>query len=177
MVYFRYMKAIGYSLWFMPEGDCYNSLRSMIDRFSKQHSSPNFEPHITLIGQLSVPEEEVLAKTATLASLIKPFKIRLTKIDNQNYYFRALFVEVKKVTPILEANRQARELFARKEDPEYMPHLSLMYGDFPEKLKKKIIKDIGNNLAGEFAVKSIHLFKTGGEVKNWYRIKEFPFSR
>jgi len=56
-----------------------------------------------------------------------------------------------------------------------MPHLSLMYSNFPQSVKDQIIKAIGNNQTTEFTVRGIHVFETGEEVNKWHMVKEFSF--
>ncbi len=56
-----------------------------------------------------------------------------------------------------------------------MPHLSLLYGNYPVSLKKKIIKQINREQLAGFEVNSIHIVK-GGEVKDWKILGEFKFS-
>ena len=74
----------------------------------------------------------------------------------------------------MRANKVARNTF-KMEDTEYMPHLSLMYGNVSTDKKKKIISEINREFNLSFEVKSIHLVSTDGEPEEWYRIKEFPF--
>lgn len=169
----------GYSLWFMPTGKAYDKFNRIINQLSKEYNSPRFEPHVTLIGQRVGSEEKIIKKIEKIVSEIKPFKIQLTTVDYQDYYFRALFIKIKKTKEIVEANKITKEVFEMGGISEYMPHLSLLYGDFPESLKKKIIKNIGKDFFGEFEVKNLHLFNTEGEINShlntWYRLKEFPF--
>lgn len=167
------MKTMGYSLWFMPEGEVYKKFSGVIADLSREYSSPKFKPHITLIGQRVEPEEEIIEKTEKLSFLISPFKLRLTTIDYQDYYFRALFVKVEKTEELLEANKKAKEIFQIKDTEKYLPHLSLIYGNFPESLKKKIIQEIGQDFSCEFQARSIHLFKTDGGADAWKIIKQF----
>lgn len=42
----------GYSLWLMPYRKVYYKLKELISQLSKSHSSPDFEPHVTLIGEV-----------------------------------------------------------------------------------------------------------------------------
>ncbi|MEW6116845.1 MAG: hypothetical protein AB1553_08090 [Nitrospirota bacterium] len=41
---------------------------------------------------------------------------------------------------LLTAHLNARKVFDRMEEPRYMPHLSLMYGDLPMKTTEDIIR-------------------------------------
>ncbi len=164
----------GYSLWLIPAGEVYQKLAKTISQLSRQYSAPNFEPHITLLGQLARPEEEVLSKTSQLATLLRPLEIKLTRVDYLDQYFRCLFIRVEETKEVVKANLKAREVFSRQNDPQYTPHLSLMYGHFTPKIKEKIIAEIGREFNLSFKVRNIYLFSTKGEPKDWCQAKKFP---
>ena len=106
---------------------------------------------------MSCSEKEAIQKTAKLASTIRPYTIELENIDYLNNYYRSLFVRVKKTPEVLDANLLSRKIFGRETDPKYMPHLSLIYGNFSEETKTAIIKKIGKQ-SGSFVVQEIQLF-------------------
>ena len=156
-------KVKGYSLWLMPEGETYRSFQALIARLAKQHDSPAFEPHMTLIGQVTGPEEEVTAKTAELAKSIDPYEIRLNSVGRLDEYFRCLFIHAKESKAVIAANLKARQIFGREEDPPYMPHLSLLYGNFTDETKASIVAEIGEAFNDRFIANSIHLYSTKGD--------------
>jgi len=170
-----------YSLWLIPTGDIYNKLANLISQLSEKYSAPHFDPHVTLLSQVAGVEDKIVSKTSQLAKLVKPYKIKLTTIDYLDEYFRSLFIKIKETEEVMNANIKAREIFSeyiidRHADTKYTPHLSLLYGNFPSQVKKEIIKETGKEFNISFEIKSIHLFFTEGEVKDWYKIKEFPLS-
>jgi len=140
-------KTIGYSIWLMPTEDIYNRLNSFISQLSKKYNTPNFEPHVTLIGEVLGSEEEILSKTSQLASVVRPYKIELGKIEYFNAYFRCLFLRAKQTVEVMNANLKARKLFGRQNELKYMPHLSLMYGNFSSQTKERIIAEIGREMS------------------------------
>lgn len=168
------MKGEGYSIWLIPTDEIYQKLAEIISQLSDKYSAPNFEPHLTLIGDLRGSEEEIISKTSKLADLLKPFEIKLKKADYLDEYFRCLFIRAEKTRELIQASDVAREIFNRKSDPDYMPHLSLMYGDINPEIKEKILANLGKEFNLSFEIKSIHLFSTTGEVKDWYKVKESP---
>jgi len=168
-------RAKGYSLWLMPTGDVYVRLAEIISHLSKEYNTPQFEPHITLIGEIEGSEQEIMSKTKQLLSATNQFPINLTQVDYLNQYFRCLFLRADETVGLMDANKRAREIFSRQYDPKFMPHLSLMYGDFTLELKEQIIRETGRNFNINFNVPSVHLFSTNGEPKDWYRVTEFPF--
>ena len=157
----------------MPEGDVYKKLADLINKLSEKYSAPYFEPHVTLLHTLVMPEKEIIAKSSHLATLIHPFEIKLTKFDHFDEYFRCLFIRVKETKEVIDANMKAREAFIRQSDPKFLPHLSLLYGNFPSKIKEEIIGEIGREFNETFEVKSIHLFSSEEDIDKWHRIKEF----
>ncbi len=157
----------------MPSGDVYDRLASLISQLSEERSAPSFQPHVTLIGGLMGPEEDIVSKTLQLVSVVRPLMIRLTRAEYLDEYFRCLFVRMEETEEVKGANLRAREIFGRQLDPQYMPHLSLMYGRFLPSDKQGIIATLGQSLALSFVASCIHLFSTDGDPKDWCRVREY----
>lgn len=169
------MKSKGHTLWLVPTGDSFKKFRSLIEKLAKEYRAPAFQPHVTLLGEITRPEEECVRLTKQLVSGQKPLEIEMGQVDYQDFYFRTLFVKVKKTEPLLALYARAKEVFQMNDIPLYMPHLSILYGTFPEPLKKEIIKEIGRDQSCKFEINSVHLMK-GGAVKDWQIIGEYPLA-
>ena len=159
----------GYSIWLVPKNSVYTSLSKIISTISKELNSPDFPPHVTLIGKLK-PERGLIQKAEKLASTIKPLTLRLNQPSVLNEYYRSLFLKVKETNEVTNANQLAQEIFNRQE--KYFPHLSLMYGDFSTIKKLDIISRL-EKINLEFPVDSIRLYSTTGELKDWYEVAKF----
>ena len=170
------IKAKGYSLWLMPTGEVYEKLSSLIKSLAKKYYAPIFDPHITLIGEVMQSEDDVLRRAEQLALKQNSFQITLNSVDYQDYYFRALFIRAEKTYQLQALYDRAKEVFGIQNISDYMPHLSLMYGNFPQAVKDKIIENIGRDQNMVFTVSAIHLLKTDGEVSAWHKVKKFPLS-
>ena len=167
-------KAKGYSLWLMPTGDVYRRLSGVILKLSEKHSTPRFEPHITLLPEIGgLSEDAIVEKTLQLSRIVSPFEIRLTHVNYLDQYFRCVFLRAEETTELKNANYKAQEIFGRLQDLKFMPHLSLMYGNLTPETKEQIIETIGREFNVIFNVANIHLFSTEGEPKDWHIIKEF----
>lgn len=167
------MKSKGYTLWFVPKGQNYKRFSGLIKKLAKEYGGPIFEPHVTLLGDVIISEKEAIAKTRQLVSGQNPFKVGLVKIDYEDYFFRTLFVRAKVSKLLQDLHNRAKEIFKVGTLP-YMPHMSILYGNFPVEVKEKIIAEIGRNQKLQFDVSSVHLIK-GGEVWDWKEVGEFPF--
>ena len=166
-----------YSLWMVPPERIFEQLTVIISRLSKQHSTPYFEPHTTLLGDITLPEEEIVLKTAELAGLISPFTLHLTTVSYRSDYFRSLFIKAEVTEEIVEANQKARMLFNREDDPVFFPHVSLMYGNVPSETKEDILSEIGNDFHMTWEVHSIHLVLCSSNIvpEKWRRLQQFSF--
>lgn len=157
-----------YSLWLMPEGQTALRLQELIARFSREYSTPRFEPHVTLIGECDMSETAVLVRTKELASKIQPFDIRLNRIEYLDRYFQCVFIKAEKTQDLMKARASACALFGQKKDEKYMPHLSLIYGNLPPRVKQSIVQSAGGTLELQFCAEKIYLYHTGGSPEHWY---------
>jgi 2'-5' RNA ligase len=162
-----------YSLWIMPEDDVYSRLSSTIRQLSKPYGTPEFEPHVTVIGTLTGDQHTLIEKIDQLAATMQPFDTKLRDIDYLNEYFRCLFIRIEQSAAVMGANTKARTILDQSRSADYMPHLSLMYGDIDAVVKKAIIQTIGKDLHCTFPVTDIHLYATGGAPERWYKVKSF----
>lgn len=165
-----------YSLWLMPSGQLVAQLQALISQLSNEYSTPLFEPHVTLIGELAISEKEAVAKTQRLAEMLRPFTISLREVACQNEFFRCVFIKAEKQPDLLNANSKAHEVFEQRNDKNYMPHLSLVYGDLALPAKEQIIKRVGPEKRMNFKAKGIFLYYTTGQPQNWYLILEAPLT-
>ena len=165
-------KARGYSLWLMPSGNEYEQLSAMIRKLNKAHKTPLFEPHVTLLGGLQEKESGIVARTKKLAEILEPFTIDLTQIEYRNEYFRCLFYRVEKTTDLTNAYARTCDIFRISEGKDYMPHLSLMYGDIPRAMKEKTIAKINLHVS-TFTVEHVDLVLTDGTVEDWHKVQRF----
>ncbi len=159
-----------YSVWLQPTGEVRAELTGIISRLSRERSTPLFEPHVTLIGELEGQEQDLLARTKELARQLRPFMIQLGDVGCLDDFYRSMFVYVNKTEPVMAANAKARTVFRRESDAEYMPHLSLMYANMPPAVKETLVAQIGKTFRQTFSVDQLHLVSTYGDPKDWYHL-------
>jgi 2'-5' RNA ligase len=165
--------AIGYSVWLIPSADAYSRLLGLITQLSKDYGGPLFDPHVTLIGGVLGSNEEIVSKTLRLASLLEPFTIELENLGYSDEFFRCVFIRVKRSEEVMGAYSRAQDVFRLPRDPQWMPHLSILYGDFSSGMKAKIIQRIGSEFALSFVVTTVRLMLTEGRPEDWRRVRTF----
>lgn len=169
------MSAPLYALWLLLPPAERARFTELIRTLAEQHGTPSFEPHITLLGGISGAQDAVVATTAALARRIAPLHIQLAEIGQRDSYFQCLFVHAVPVPALLRANRDAREQFARGKDSEYVPHLSLVYGDLERTRKTAIAAQLGGRFDREFRVEELALvrYSRDDRPQDWRRVATF----
>jgi len=162
-----------YSLWIVPGGEAYDRLSRIIYGLGALNGAPDFCPHVTLLGRLAGPPRELASQAQRVAATLRPFMIRLEKIDFRDEYFRSLFVHAVLNEPLRNAHEAACQAMARRREPPFMPHLSLLYGNFQRCFKEEVIAELGPRLETRFKVRSLHLYRTQGDPRRWRRLASF----
>lgn len=76
----------------------------------------------------------------------------------------------------MKINTQVKKIFKIADGSRYMPHLSLIYGNYSSRTKKEIIRSTGKNFDMRFTTKSISIFDTTGIPEEWKIVKEIEFT-
>ena len=135
-------KPISYSIWLMPAKEQKVVLENKIKTLANQHGGPKFDPHITLLSSFVDDESTLLYKTKNLSKKIRSFKVIFDQVRYLNEFFRSLFIEIKFSKELKSVRSTAEKEFGWK-DKNFIPHLSLMYGNYSNQIKIDIIKKMG----------------------------------
>lgn len=162
----------GFAIWLIPDGKEFHLLKSYIQNLAVQYSTPPFDPHITLVGQIEVKEEDILCRIIPFINTTHTFKVELTNIAYHHDYYKCLFLKVKESEILLKIHAQAAKIFSIPEK-EFMPHLSIMYGNLEKDEKDKITKEIDIMMPINLNIKFIRITSVNGTPMNWYTVREF----
>ena len=160
-----------FSLWLIPPKELTKKYTDIIIKLGNKHNAPVFSPHITLLGNIK-NKKTILLKTSQMVQIIKPFTIKLTNVSYLNEYYKCVFLLAKKSKELINTNDIAKRIFYR-ENEEFIPHLSLMYGKYDEKTKKEIAAKLGT-FNDSFTIDKIAVVTAGDIPKDWNIVKEFP---
>lgn len=161
-----------YTLWIVPADPVKYLLQKIILDLSKKYGTPGFEPHATLLGDIEVKEEEILAGTKKLASMLKPFNLALGEISFSTTYFQSVFVRVKSNAKLMQANLLAKQIFNMPNNL-FMPHVSLMYGVDDMETREKIATEIKLPADLSFQADKIIIIPTTENPKYWHHLVEY----
>jgi 2'-5' RNA ligase len=163
----------GHALWLVPAEPAFSLLAGQIARLSRELATPQFDPHITLLSRIMLPEQEALARSAVLAARLTSFQIELDEMNCLDEYFRCIFADVLTDASILKARQIASEIFSMQDEPPYMPHISLVYGKLCLETKERIVAELASMAGRRFEVRRLALWRVSGPVCEWTCVKEY----
>ena len=110
----------------------------------------------------------------TISKEIKHFEIFFDGITYVDEFFRSLFLKVEFSHQLSAARKICCTELGWKEKV-YLPHLSLIYGNYTVKQKEKMVSSLGS-VPGSFSVKNIYLAHNDEINLKWKVIREFPLN-
>lgn len=179
------MKAMefkGYSLLMTPDrnSEAYQLLNRTVNELSQEYHTELFEPHLTLFAPIDLPLEDLKKKLISL-SMMEPFELSMTKIVTGQKYYQCVLGTVEKTPDLEYVYRRTMELLELPQSI-YFPHISLIYGNFLNYVKKHIMNEVLNDknfkslLPLKFTISQIEIWKTEGETKTWKCHDTIPFT-
>jgi 2'-5' RNA ligase len=161
-----------YSLWIVPPIKISEPLQEVITNLSAKYGSPDFEPHITLLGNISSDLESLKQKAGLLVSKLKPFPISFSEVSFSTTYFQSVLVRVKATAALMNANMLAKETY-RVDNNVFMPHMSLIYGNCDMKAREKIVSEVVLPKNILFEVSKLVVIPSTQNPNDWVHIAEF----
>jgi len=160
-----------YHIWLIPEdGDIF---KSAIKQLSETYKSKLFDPHVTLVSGITGNQDELVGRTENLARALSKMVLQPMEFSYTREFYRALFIVIKSSHELSDANLLAKNIFNLSLDQDFMPHLSLFYGELPSEEKEKIKKQLSNDLLLPFVVGSLVLFCTDMQSCDWFSVANF----
>lgn len=159
------------SLWIKPTAAARERCRAACERARGRNGGPRIEPHVTLLGGIDCAPDAAERRLRQLAARLPPFELQLDGIGLGHTHFQRLFARIELSPALRDARRLAEEVFERA-PAEFVPHLSLVYGD--SELDAGATQGF-EELAGlRFSVESLHLVTAarGVPIEQWRELLE-----
>ena len=171
-------KTMGYHLFFEPKGEAYNLLQEHIVKLAEISGGPCFMPHITLLARIPLEtENHLITKTNELANTIQSFSVTVGEVGMEDAYYRALYRHIVPEDLVQKAHTTAIELFGMKEARVFLPHLSLLYGNFTEDEKQTFLSSLGTLDDIQLEIDEVHLYQTEGGTHQWKKVFSCPLGQ
>lgn len=160
-----------YHLWLKPSHEASDQFAEVIQQLALELDAPTFVPHITLLGHLKGFEAEHVTKSKELARHLQPFPVNVSGPGFGEDYFHCVFLVADMTPPLFHAHQLACQMFHQEDGGHYLPHLSLVYGEYSESRKKDIIAALPASLYRPFEATHLSLIRARSEdPKDWQEV-------
>ena len=161
------------SIWLIPAREDAQYIQVIIDNLSINYQAPVFSPHCTLYSPIDLPKAELKKILERSAKNMKSFYVKNIMISHTEDLWKTIFIELLG-SPELEQLQQAViSQFPKAKPYEFLPHISLLYKEMPDKKKDIIIRNL--QVKNSFKMDKIAAVQTGPNVDNWEKVVEIPF--
>ena len=161
------------SIWLIPAPEDVQYLQAIINNLAATYEAPVFDSHCTLYSPTDLPATEVKKILEQSANNMKSFYVKKATISHTENIWKTIFIELLG-SPELEQLQQAViSQFPKGQPFEFIPHISLLYKEIPDKKKEDIIRNL--QVKNSFKMDKIAAVRTGPNVDNWATVVEIPF--
>ncbi|CAA0823680.1 Cyclic phosphodiesterase [Striga hermonthica] len=168
-----------YSVWALPPVELTPRLKKLMDGLRSEFGGPQFEPHVTVVGAVSLTEAEARDRFAKACEGLKAYGATVEKVAAGTFFYQCVFLLLHPTPQVVEASAHCCGHLGYKNSTPYMPHLSLLYGDLTDEEKKRAqekayaLDDGIGSLS--FQISRLALYKTDTEdksCKSWEKVAE-----
>jgi len=161
------------SIWLIPAPKDAQYIQAIINNLAATYQAPVFDSHCTLYSSTDLPAAELKQILEQSANNMKSFYVKKAAISHTKNIWKTIFIELLR-SPELEQLQQAViSQFPKGQPYEFLPHISLLYKEIPDKKKEDIIRNL--QVKNSFKMDKIAAVRTGPNVDNWATVVEIPF--
>ena len=168
-----------HSVWLCPEANIASKLKAIVEQLAERQRAPSFDPHITLLGEISAPWEMTLRACKTLFGVHGPIEARVQGMARSTTFFKALTIDLALPQSILDARAELATELGQTNAPDFQPHLSLAYGPLPLGYQD----DLPDSFAGAIPGMTLCLDRlvvvrsaNAIPIEDWTRLEELPLN-
>ncbi|OMO82770.1 RNA ligase/cyclic nucleotide phosphodiesterase [Corchorus olitorius] len=172
-----------YSVWALPPEDVTARAKKLMEGLRSEFGGPEFEPHVTVVGAISLTADDALAKFRSACDGLKAYTATVDRVATGTFFYQCVFLLLHATPEVVEASSHCSGHFGYESNTPYMPHLSVLYADLTEEEKKKAQEKanmLDESISGlSFQISRLALYKTDTEdktLKSWEKVAECNLS-
>lgn len=169
-----------HSVWFCPETEIAARLSKEIAKFAGRSGSEIFEPHVTLLGDLTGPPQTTVDTCMARFRQMGPIRAEISGLTQTNAFYMSLFLDVHLVPDVFKHRIGIQRDVGLVPDRSFRPHLSLAYGLAPEDVTqsdKRALQECFSGLEFDLTHMAIVASARGVPISEWHVLQKLPLSQ
>lgn len=167
-----------HSIWLRPAEDVAEEMRDDIGRVCKLSGGPLFEPHVTLLGDLSGPPDKIHFACESVFRQTNAIPVKAIGLASTNQFFMSLFLELDVPAALYAARADIAERLS-VQPPPFRPHISLAYGYDAQAAPAGVLDDLKTKYVGRaFCLSTIAAVASASTIpiEKWKIVSSQSFS-
>lgn len=169
-----------HSVWLLPESQAAEQFSSEIARIAAVSEGTVFQPHVTLLGDLTGPVAQTENLCRSTVGDMPPIRATVTGVATLPNFFMSLFLDLELDPDLNEVRAQIAHAAALEPATVFRPHLSLAYGLDQEaaQSQKSILTDRWPN-GTDFLINRVAIVNSAKHVpiSDWKILSSFALAR
>lgn len=89
-----------YSVWGVPPEDVTARIKKLMEGLRSEFGGPQFEPHVTIVGAISLTESEARDKFRKACDGLKTYGATVLKVDTGTFFYQCVFLLLDPTTQV-----------------------------------------------------------------------------
>lgn len=90
-----------YSVWALPQQDLVPRLKSLMGGLRSEFGGPEFEPHVTAVGAISLTESEARDKFSKACQGLKAYNATAEKVETGTFFYQCVFLLLSRTPEVI----------------------------------------------------------------------------
>lgn len=167
-----------YALWMVPPPECFAHLSALIADLGRHYDTPCFAPHVTLLGGIRAPLDEVVRglerALADAPCASSGVMLNAGEIACGDAYFRCVYARIDEAEGLTALHEAALARFADAPREAFEPHLSLVYGNLSSSQREAVkarVEQSGGLPCARFEAMRVDVVRINAQPAEWRTVK------
>lgn len=90
-----------YSVWALPDQDVIPRLKNLMGGLRSEFGGPEFEPHVTAVGAISLTESEASHKFGNACQGLKAYNASVDKVESGTFFYQCVFLLLRATPEVI----------------------------------------------------------------------------
>lgn len=161
-----------YTLWLIPTEPSFGQYQNYIEELSKLYETHFFYPHITLLSGILADIDSIKKAISSIEVENNEIVLSTNGVGTLYQYFHRLYVLVSPTHMLLNLRQQLYNKLNMNERDEYMPHISLLYGNLSKHDTDVLVQKHQNEFDEPIVFDALWIVNTSGTPNEWVIVSE-----
>ena len=150
-------------------------LTEIQNKVQSKLKGPEFKIHLTLAGPFNEIDQSSIDGMRIYCSQNYPIEAEVIGYEYQKKFFQSIFIAVSQSKELNDLRNTMFEINHQKPTQNFLPHISLVYGDYKKAVKEDLIASLPK-IKNSLAIDKISIVDIDAHINLWKTSECFSFS-